>query len=122
MTAALIALAGSLGAISRYVLDGHIKTRYAYTFPLATIIINVSGSLLLGIISGVLLKHHGFAGAEAVIGTGFCGGYTTFSTASFETVRLIEERRYTAATGNAVGSLLATYIAAVLGIAIGQLF
>ena len=116
-----IALAGSLGAVCRFVLDGHIKTRYKHFFPWATFVINVSGSLILGTVSGILLKHHGFASAEAIIGTGFCGGYTTFTTASFQTVRLLEERRYSAALlGNTLGTLLAACLAAGIGIALGM--
>jgi CrcB protein len=121
MTPVSIAVAGSIGAVSRFVLDGHIRARYNRDFPWATLVINVSGSLVLGIVSGILLKHHGFTNAEAIIGTGFCGGYTTFSTASFETVRLLEERRYASAFGNAAGGIIATIIAAAFGIAIGRL-
>jgi fluoride exporter len=121
MTPISIALAGSIGAISRFVLDGHIRARYNHAFPWATLAINSSGSFLLGIVSGILLRHHGFTNVEAVIGIGFCGGYTTFSTASFETVRLLEERRYTSALGNTVGSIVVTLTAAALGLAIGQL-
>jgi CrcB protein len=120
MTPVLIALAGSLGAMTRFVLDGHIKVRYNSPFPWATFIINVTGSFVLGLASGVLLHHHGFSTAEAVTGIGFCGGYTTFSTASFETVRLFEKRNYKAAFGNAAGSLLAVLVAASLGLLFGS--
>lgn len=117
-----VSLAGSLGAVSRFVLDGHIRLKYDHSFPWATMIINVSGSLLLGIVSGVLLQHKGFADIGAIVGLGFCGGYTTFSTASFETVRLLERRKYLAATSQAVGGLLLSIIAAAIGIIIGQLY
>jgi CrcB protein len=66
-----VALAGSSGAVSRFVLDGHIRTKNASKFPWATLIINCSGSLILGIVSGILLKHHSFTNAEAIIGVGF---------------------------------------------------
>jgi len=115
VTPILISLAGSFGATSRFVLDGHLRNKYRHDFPWATIIINVSGSLFLGIVTGALLKHRGFSNIETVIGTGFCGGYTTFSTASFETVRLFEQRRYVAALSQALGSLVMAVIAAAAG-------
>ncbi len=121
MTPVLVSLAGSLGAASRFVLDGHIRAKYNHSFPWATFIINVTGSFLLGLLSGLLLKYKGLASIDAIVGIGFCGGYTTFSTASFETVRLLERRKYTAAIGNAFGGLLVTVAATALGIVAGQL-
>lgn len=118
----VLSFAGSFGAVSRFVLDGHIRLKYDHSFPWATLVINATGSLLLGVLSGVLLKHKGFTDTETIIGIGFCGGYTTFSTASFETVRLLERRKYISATGQAVGGLLLTVAAASIGIALGQLF
>ncbi|HUC89382.1 MAG TPA: CrcB family protein [Patescibacteria group bacterium] len=120
-TTFLVALGGSAGAVSRFVLDGHIRARFGQNFPWATIIINVSGSFLLGVISGVLLRHHGLATISAILGAGFCGGYTTFSTASFETVRLMEEYRLTAAIFNTFGTLFLTLSSAGLGIALAHL-
>lgn len=121
MTAVWVSLAGSLGAMTRFVLDGHIKSRHSNEFPWATFIINVSGSIILGFVSGILLTHKGFADSETIIGVGFCGGYTTFSTASFETVRLLERQDYTRAIGNAAGGLVSATLAAAIGFALGQL-
>lgn len=121
MNPIFIALAGSLGAMSRFVLDGHIKAWRNHTFPWATLIINVSGSLVLGFMSGLLIHHHDFTSIEAVVGVGFCGGYTTFSTASFETVRLLERRDYKRAVGNAAGGLVVTVLAAALGFGMATL-
>lgn len=120
MTPVVIALAGSVGAMSRFVLDGHIKVRYNHAFPWATFIINVTGSFILGLVAGLLLNHHNFDDIETVIGVGFCGGYTTFSTASFETVRLLERRDYRRAFANAAGGLAATIMAAAIGMMTGQ--
>lgn len=121
MTPIFVALAGSLGAATRFVVDGHIKARFDHTFPWATLTVNVTGSLLLGFMAGILLRHHNLTESEAIIGIGFCGGYTTFSTASFETVRLLEQRSYGAALGNAVGTLIMTAAAAAIGIIVGRL-
>lgn len=121
MTPIYISLAGSLGAVSRFMIDGHMKHKYNHGFPRATLLINTTGSLLLGLVSGVLIRHHGFATDEAIIGIGFCGGYTTFSTASFETVRLLEQRRYNRASLQAIGGLVAAVVSAAIGIAVGQM-
>ncbi len=120
MTAVFVSLAGSLGAVSRFVLDGHIRSKHNHSFPWATLVINISGSFILGLVSGILLKHHNFKQTEAIIGVGFCGGYTTFSTASFETVRLLEKQHYKMAVANALGGLIATIIAAALGLLVGE--
>ncbi len=87
-------LAGSAGAVARFVVDGLIKRRYAGRFPLGTMFINVTGSLLVGFFVG-LVAFRGWSEAwTTVAGAGFCGGYTTFSTASYESVRLIHDRCY----------------------------
>jgi CrcB protein len=116
-----MALAGGLGAGTRFVLDGVIRARVASQFPWATMLINVTGSLLLGVLAGLVLFHGSAATARLVIGTGFCGGYTTFSTASFESVRLLQHRKYGQALANAVGTLLLTAAAAAAGMAIASL-
>lgn len=122
MTPLYISLAGSLGAVLRFMIDGHIKHTYRHGFPWATLLINTTGSLLLGMVTGFLISHRGFASNGAIIGIGFCGGYTTFSTASFETVRLLEQHRYRHASLQAIGGLVASVLAAAVGLFIGQLF
>jgi len=94
MIAFLVGLAGSIGAISRFVIDGHIRTKYVRTFPWATFVINITGSFVLGLISTLVARKNGSSELGLIIGVGFCGGYTTFSTASFETVRLLERREH----------------------------
>jgi len=116
MTLLLLCVAGGAGALVRFVADGLIRTRLGRAFPWGTLIINVSGSLLLGVVTGVVLYHHGSSTTKLVLGTGFCGGYTTFSTASFETVRLVEERRFGHALLNSGGTLAFTMLGAALGL------
>lgn len=117
MIVALTLAAGALGAVTRFVLDASIKQRWRSPFPLATVLINVTGSLLLGVLAGLVL-FHGQPGAwQTVMGTGFCGGYTTFSTASFETVRLVQQGRRTFALLNALGSLVLSVAACAAGLA-----
>lgn len=108
--------AGALGALGRFVVDGAIKGRRARTFPAATLIINISGSLVMGVIAGLVMYHAVPADVKTIVGTGFCGGYTTFSTASFETVRLAEQRRSLLAMTNAVGSMIGCAAACAVGL------
>jgi CrcB protein len=88
-------------------------------YPLGTTIINVSGSFLLGLVAGLALGEVVNPQWQLIVGTGFLGGYTTFSTASFETIRLAQERRYGAALTNGLGMLIGAVAAAGLGLWIG---
>ena len=111
-----IATAGGAGAAARLFLDGVVRSRLGGAFPFGTTIINVSGSLLLGLVTG-LATHHLLAPEwSLVLGVGLLGGYTTFSTASFETVRLAQAHRYLAAVVNGMGMLVASVAAAALGL------
>lgn len=124
MTALLVlavAAAGGVGAVARLVLDGFLRARVRIAYPLGTTVINVTGSLLLGLVTGLALAHGLPAEWRAVLGTGFLGGYTTFSTASYETVRLAQQRRYRAALVNGVGMLVLALAAAGLGLWLGEL-
>lgn len=116
-----LSLAGGVGAVLRLVLDGAIKARTRTAFPLGTLLINVSGSLVLGVVTQLALGGILDDAWRLVIGTGLCGGFTTFSTASFETVRLVQQRRYVLASVNAVGMLVAAVGAGLLGILLGLL-
>ena len=118
MTVLLVLLAGGAGAVARFVVDGAVRARRDTAFPWATLLINVTGSLLLGVLTGLVEARSAPGALRTVLGTGFCGGYTTFSTASFETVRLLQRGRYAAAAGNAAATLGLTVAAATAGIAL----
>jgi CrcB protein len=118
VTVLAIMLAGATGAVLRFVIDAAVKHRRTMTFPWATIFINVTGSLLLGILAGLVIFDGAPNSLQQIVGTGFCGGYTTFSTASFETVRLAQQRHSVKALANAVGSLLASVGACIAGLAL----
>jgi CrcB protein len=122
LTALSICVAGGMGAALRLVLDGLIRARVKSTYPVGTTVINVTGSLLLGLVTGLATSQLVSHQWQLIIGTGLLGGYTTFSTASFETVRLIEDRRYIAAAFNGLGMLLICTAAAALGFAAALLF
>lgn len=124
MTALLflgVAGAGGLGAAFRLFLDGLIRSRSRGSIPWGTITINLTGSLALGLITGITTAHLLPEPAHAVIGAGFLGGYTTFSTASFETIRLLQERKLVAGAVNGIGVLLGTTALAALGLWIGSI-
>lgn len=128
---ALTALAGGCGAVARFALDGAIRarltsegrSRLAGALPWGTVLINVSGSFALGALAG--LAASGAAAAwhapalTAVLGTGFLGGFTTFSTACVETVRLLQEGRWRASAANGLGVLVAGTAAAAAGLSLG---
>ena len=103
---------------SRYLVDGFVQSRVEGVFPWGTLVVNVSGSLLLGLVTG-LAVYHGLGNLpRAAVGTGFCGAYTTFSTFSFETVRLVEEGSLAEAGLNAFAGVAVGLLAAGLGLAI----
>ncbi|MEE3852886.1 fluoride efflux transporter CrcB [Gordonia sp. LSe1-13] len=116
MIVILVMVAGALGAGTRFILDGAIKQWRPTTFPWATLLINISGSLVLGVIAGSVMFATLEPDIQTVVGTGFCGGYTTFSTASFETVRLLEQRRSMFALFNVLASVLGSAAACGLGL------
>lgn len=121
LAAIVVALAGGFGAIWRYVLDANVSRRFGKVVPIGTLSVNAIGSFVLGIVAG-LVAHHGVpARYSSVIGVGFCGGLTTFSTASFETVRLLREGFSRAAVGSAIGGLSISCIAGALGLGLALL-
>lgn len=116
-----LSVAGGLGAVARFLLDGAIKGRIRRRFPIGTMAINLSGSFLLGLVTGLAVAHALPAEWRIIIGTGFLGGYTTFSTASFETVRLALERRWGATLLNGLGMMLGAFLCAAAGLWLGAL-
>ncbi len=119
--AAGLVVAGAAGALARYLLDGFVQDRTAGAFPWGTFVINVTGAFALGLLTGAAL-YHGFPSTpRIVLGTGFCGAYTTFSTFTFESVRLLEEDARTEALLNVAGNLVVAVAAAAAGLALAML-
>ncbi|MCH9767957.1 MAG: fluoride efflux transporter CrcB [Actinomycetia bacterium] len=106
---------GGIGAILRFVVDREISRRAAGPLPLGTLVVNLSGALLLGFVAGLAFNPH----VALLAGTAFCGSYTTFSTWMFETQRMAEERQNWAAVGNIVISIVLGLAAAWLGQVLG---
>ncbi len=116
-----LALAGGLGAGARFVLDGAIRSRVTSSYPLGTFAINITGSFLLGLVTGLALATTLAPEAQLILGSGFLGGFTTFSAASVESVRLIHERRAGVAIASSVGMLVAAVLASAGGLLLGGL-
>lgn len=117
MLSFLVAIAGGVGAGARFVVDGALTHRISARLPVATLIINVTGSFLLGVLTQWALTR-GSAAMVAILGVGFLGGFTTFSTASVELVGLVRSQRPVAAVVLTVSMLVLSLTAAVLGMAL----
>lgn len=117
----LVALAGGLGAAARFALDGLVSARTDGSLPWGTITVNLTGSFVLGLVTGLAGRHLLPEDVATVLGAGFLGGYTTFSTASLETVRLLQEGRTTAGVLVGAGTLVTTAALAGLGLWLGSL-
>lgn len=116
-----VALAGAVGAPVRYLVDRIVERRTRGVFPLGTFVINASGSVILGFVVGLGL-YHAFPNTPAtILGSGFCGAYTTFSTFTYETLALAERRAFRAATANVLLSAVVPALAAGAGLALAAL-
>jgi CrcB protein len=118
MTVVWVALTGAGGAIARYLLDRVVQRDRDGQWPWGTLAVNVTGCLLLGLIWGWVDHHPDDVLFRTIAGTGFCGAFTTFSTFSVETVRLLEQSRYAAAVRYLAISLLLGGVAAAVGLAL----
>jgi len=108
---AAVLLCGGTGSVLRFLVDRIVANRFARSFPLGTLTVNVSGAAVLGIITGLALQGH----AALLAGTATVGSYTTFSTWILETRLLSEERQWRLAVTNIVASLILGLTAALLG-------
>jgi fluoride exporter len=110
-----VAALGSVGALARFLLDGWISARSARRLPAGTLLVNLSGALLLGLVTGLTLSGN----ALLLVGGATIGSYTTFSTWMFETHRLGEDGQVAVAATNVLASIVLGVAAAALGRAIG---
>ncbi|MGQ0561574.1 MAG: fluoride efflux transporter CrcB [Gemmatimonadota bacterium] len=121
MTSLLVAIGGALGALARYGVAGLVQGYTGARYPWETMLINVSGSLLLGMVLRLFEALPVSSSWRAAVAIGFCGAYTTFSTFSYETVRLIQDRQWLAAAGNVTGNVVFCLIAVFVGFAAAEL-
>lgn len=119
---ALVALGGAMGALSRFVISTWVYNKYTSSFPLGTLVVNVSGSFLLGLVyyysvEKLIINPN----LRTFITIGFLGAYTTFSTLSLETLNMLNEGEFKSALLNGLGSLLAGLAAVWIGISLARL-
>jgi len=113
-----IAAGGAVGSVARYALGAAVQQRAGGVLPWGTLLINVTGSLLLGFVMQYFSESAALSSeTRALLTTGFLGGYTTFSAFSYETVRLLEDGNYRGAALYASASVLLSLVATIVGIA-----
>jgi CrcB protein len=120
----LLLLGGAAGTYARYALGRWVAGQpWAEGFPYGTLIINVSGSFILGFASVVILERlrPEYQPLYLLVGTGFCGGFTTFSTFELETLKLVRDGGWAAALGNVLGSVLLGFLGVLLGVMLAGL-
>jgi CrcB protein len=119
MIVAGLLVGGAAGACLRHFVDRLVQDRHRRNFPLGTLVINVSGSFLLGFLAG-WAEHHGVSASwQTFGGTGITGAFTTFSTFSYDTVALAESGRWATAGRNVAFSLVFSLAGVALGLALG---
>ncbi len=116
-----IALGGAVGSVLRYGIGSVLQQRVGAGFPVGTFVVNVTGSLLLGFLVRYLLATPASPELRAALTIGLCGGYTTFSTFSLETLRLLEEGNWGRAGFYVVASVALSLLATASGLALGRL-
>lgn len=115
MTVLLIALGGALGAPARYLIDQALRARLRSSFPYGTLAVNLVGSLLAGMVLAAAGNDALSPELASALAVGFCGALTTFSTFSYDTLRLAEQQAYRVAALNVVANLAGSVLAAAAG-------
>jgi CrcB protein len=116
-----VAVGSALGGVSRYLLGGLIQRLLDTTFPAGTLLINISGSFLLGVLLRYAIETPTLSPEiRALLTIGFCGGYTTFSTFSYETVALLEDGEWTRAGLYVGASVMLSLLGVFLGFALAR--
>jgi len=122
-----VALGGALGSVARFWVNGLVSDKFGATFPWGTLVINVAGSFIIGVIGALAIPEGRLDTPSRVFATqfimiGVCGGYTTFSSFSLQTLNLLREREFLYAGGNVMLSVGLCLIAVWLGWLLGSLF
>ena len=122
-----VALGGALGSVARFWINGLVLEKTSATFPWGTLVINVTGSFVIGIIGALALPEGRMDSTSRQFATqflmiGICGGYTTFSSFSLQTLNLLREREWLYAGGNVILSVVLCMIAVWLGWLLGDMF
>lgn len=117
----IVGIGGFAGAVARYLVDGRLTAWTGGSFPWGTLVVNASGSLLLGLVFALVTERAALpAGLRAPLMIGFLGSYTTFSTLALESWRMIEDGAWAYGAANLAGSVAIGLVAVVAGVAIGR--
>lgn len=115
-----VAVGAALGGLARHYLSVAVQNRMGTGFPVGTLIINVTGSFLIGVFMRYAIQSGTSEEVRLLLTSGFCGGYTTFSTFSYETVTLLENGKYARAGLYVGASVLLALAATALGFTLAQ--
>lgn len=121
LLAGAVGLAGALGALARYVIGRLVATKMGARFPWGTLLINVSGAFFIGVCLGLTGRKIISSQTQTILATGFLGGYTTFSTMSWEGVQLYRQGELRQSVYYLLGNVGPGLLAAALGLALGGL-
>lgn len=116
----LVIVGAAVGAPLRYLTDRAVQSRHDTVFPWGTFAVNMAGCLVLGLLTGAVTAGAASSHLQLLVGTGFCGALTTYSTFSYETLRLAEDGARFYAAANAVASVAVGLGAAFAGIALAE--
>jgi CrcB protein len=116
----LVIVGGMVGAPLRYLTDRAVQARHATGFPWGTLAVNVTGSLVLGTLTGAVAAGAAGSHLQLLLGTGLCGALTTYSTFSYETLRLAQDGVRPLAVANAVASVAAGLGAVFVGVTVAR--
>lgn len=117
----LVALGGGIGSVTRYLVSGWFASRFGPGFPYGTAVINVTGSFIIGFFLAFAQERASLSPYwRLFFGVGFVGGYTTFSTFEYESIRLLQDGEMLLGGVYLLGSVIAGGIAAIVGIALGR--
>jgi CrcB protein len=121
VAALLVAIGGGIGSVTRYLVGGWFASRFGPAFPYGTLVINVTGSFVIGLFLAFAQERISLSPYwRLFFAVGFLGGYTTFSTFEYESVRLLQDGEMLLGSVYLIGSVVAGGIAAVAGIALGS--
>jgi len=116
-----VALGGAIGSAARYLVGGWFAARFGAAFPYGTFVVNVTGSFIVGLFLAYAQERVSLSPYwRLFIAVGFVGGYTTFSTFEYESIRLLQDGEMLLATVYLIGSVVAGGVAAIAGIALGS--
>ncbi|MGC5360371.1 fluoride efflux transporter CrcB [Streptomyces sp. DT24] len=116
----LVVLGAAVGAPLRYLTDRAVQSRHDSVFPWGTFAVNVAGSLVLGLLTGAVAAGAASSHVQLLVGTGLCGALTTYSTFSYETLRLAEDGARFHAVANVAASVAAGLGAVFTGVALAE--